>query len=306
MPVRRRELPSLEILQDNFYIDADGRLYHAKDKGHGGLIVRRGDRADTTVSSMGYRQSHVLGKSWYTHRIVFALANGRVPSVVMDVDHKDLDGLNNTPTNLREIPHSKNNQNHPGLKGVHKFKGVVYNTHNPNVFTAMICADYKVRNLGSYESAEEAARAYDYMSERLHGEFGQTNVTLGLLSSEGEWLEWVGGPEQEEALIKGTADRSLLYTAEYKSVLKKPRPTSQYPYEIKFMVSRIGKQFTLQNFRTPEDAAYAADWAKKALDAVSPRSPLNEALGLIEPNPMYTPPESLRAKVLAFDSSAKV
>ena len=42
----------------------------------------------------------------------------------------------------------------------------------------------KLVYLGVYETAEEAARAYDEAAKRLHGDAALTNESLGLLTAE--------------------------------------------------------------------------------------------------------------------------
>lgn len=89
------------------------------------------------------------------------------------VDHKDGNGLNNTRANLRLATASQNMCNRKrgwstsGYRGVSKqrSKWVAYITPHGG----------KQMNLGTFDTAEEAARARDAAARELHGEFASLN-----------------------------------------------------------------------------------------------------------------------------------
>lgn len=89
------------------------------------------------------------------------------------VDHKDTDGLNNTKANLRLATASDNacnvrlsTRNRSGRKGVSW-------SAQKGRWQVHICRHGVRRNLGLFCDLEEAARAYEEASKRLHGEFGR-------------------------------------------------------------------------------------------------------------------------------------
>lgn len=93
----------------------------------------------------------------------------------MEIDHRNLNPLDNRKANLRLSTSSQNKCNKPlgstnssGFKGVHLHK-------DKNRWMAYITLNYKRRYLGYFDSAIEAALAYDKASLELHGEFGRTN-----------------------------------------------------------------------------------------------------------------------------------
>lgn len=103
------------------------------------------------------------------HRLLMSFPNE------MEVDHVDLNGLNNTRRNLRLATHAENNKNKKcqsnnktGFKGVHLYKR--YNTYQ-----AYIWIDRKRIHLGYFKTAIEAAKRYNEEAVRLHGEFANLN-----------------------------------------------------------------------------------------------------------------------------------
>jgi hypothetical protein len=105
----------------------------------------------------------------YMHRQILGAEKGLV------VDHIDGNCLNNTRLNLRLATHSQNllnqglsSDNTSGYKGVswHKIR---------LKWQAQISIDGKRKYLGMFDTAEDAARAYDEMASRHHGEFARLN-----------------------------------------------------------------------------------------------------------------------------------
>lgn len=91
------------------------------------------------------------------------------------IDHEDGDKLNNTKANLRICDNKGNSRNRKvsSSKGSSKYKGV-YKSRDK--YRARIFHEGKNINIGTYETEEEAAKAYDSKALELHGEFANTNI----------------------------------------------------------------------------------------------------------------------------------
>lgn len=120
--------------------------------------------------------------------VVFA--NGKVLARLLleapddqEVDHKNGDSLDNRRENLRFCTRSQNCQNRRRHSNNRSgFKGVYFDPQNCNRWTtgrwiAQIRVNgKKIRRIA--HSKEEAARIYDDLARRFHGEFARTNSDI--------------------------------------------------------------------------------------------------------------------------------
>lgn len=105
------------------------------------------------------------------HRFILSAAKG------VQVDHIDGNGLNCTRQNLRLATISQNRRNRgKTVSNKSGFKGVYWHKDKQK-FAAQIKLDAKLIHLGKFNSAEEAARAYDVAAKKYHGDFAKTNFT---------------------------------------------------------------------------------------------------------------------------------
>ena len=109
----------------------------------------------------------------HMHRFILQVEDGGFL-----VDHISRNTLDNTKKNLRKCSVSQNRQNSrivgrkdSGYKGVFRAKP----THS---WQARIAAKGKVKWLGSFPSAEDAAKAYDAAARELHGSFAVLNFPM--------------------------------------------------------------------------------------------------------------------------------
>lgn len=107
----------------------------------------------------------------YLHRFLMDAPSG------MDVDHINGIGFDCRRSNLRLCTHAENQRNYTKTKRQKssRFKGVYW--HGPRkVWRASIKHRRKSNFLGSFESEEAAALAYNAAAIKLFGEFAKPNV----------------------------------------------------------------------------------------------------------------------------------
>jgi hypothetical protein len=110
-------------------------------------------------------------KSIYMHAVVAA----RKGLPTQRVDHVDNDGLNNRRRNLRPSTQSQNGMNRDRPRhNTTGYKGVSLTT-NSNRFRARITVNGQGRQIGVFDTALEAAYAYDGEALSLHGSFARLN-----------------------------------------------------------------------------------------------------------------------------------
>lgn len=112
-----------------------------------------------------------IRKSIYLHRFVLNIEDDDVRKV----DHKNGDGLDNRSENLRIVSNRENcrnkhrlrSNNESGYRCVHKMK-----KDTPKPFWSYIkLSNGKRKYLGSFVTAEEAAKAFDEAAKKEYGEF---------------------------------------------------------------------------------------------------------------------------------------
>jgi hypothetical protein len=93
-------------------------------------------------------------------------------------DHWDGDGLNNQSHNLRSASHAQN-QHNQGIRcnNTSGFKGVYWEQREKRnkPWRAQIAHDHGRNHLGYFDTAVEAAKAYNAAALLYHGEFARLN-----------------------------------------------------------------------------------------------------------------------------------
>ena len=120
-----------------------------------------------------YAVTVIDGREMFMHRLIMHAAKGT------NIDHIDGNGLNNQRANLRFCTRAENfrNAGHRQTPGrTSRFKGVWrIKERCQRCWRAGITANYVYRNIGTYWTEEEAARAYDEAAHLLHGDFARLN-----------------------------------------------------------------------------------------------------------------------------------
>lgn len=122
---------------------------------------------------------------WYARRYI-KLARGKYSSIRMhrvimkapkgvEIDHINCNGLDNRKENLRFCTSSQNKYNKPKRKsGSSKYKGV-HAYYDGRWAVHIQAAGLKMKQIGVFNTQEEAARAYDAAARKYHGEFAYLN-----------------------------------------------------------------------------------------------------------------------------------
>jgi len=107
-------------------------------------------------------------KRVYLHRYLLDAQPGQI------VDHIDGDPLNNTRANLRLVTRAQNQWNRKAQQNASGYKGVSWHRLNQKYY-ARIQVHNRRHFLGYFETAQEAADAYDAAAQQWHGEHARDN-----------------------------------------------------------------------------------------------------------------------------------
>lgn len=127
--------------------------------------VKVGDIAGTLAN--GRVVFHVLSKQYYAHRLAWLYVYGEWPK--HEIDHINGNPSDNRICNLRDVTHSENLQN---LKKARKdsFTGVmgVQRCYTCKSFRATITVGGEAKHLGTFQTMEEASKAYTEAKKIYH------------------------------------------------------------------------------------------------------------------------------------------
>lgn len=172
-PVNRiRKMPPLSFFQERLEYNAEtGEFTWLGDFN----AKRVGRRAGTTIGSKGYRTITIKKRRYYEHRIAWYMMTGDDPTG-LEIDHINGDKSDNRFSNLRMATCQQNKVN-CGLSANNTsgYKGV---TKNRKAWIASITKDRQYVYIGSFETPEEAAKAYDAKVVELFGDYALTNAQL--------------------------------------------------------------------------------------------------------------------------------
>jgi hypothetical protein len=121
------------------------------------------------VNKDGYAQAMIGGKPAVMHRLILRTPQG------LETDHEDRNRLHNWRGNLRIATKSQNGANRvKNTRSKNRFKGVHWNQQNNRWEVNMSHGGKRIRH-GRFRTEEEAARAYDALALKHHGEFARLN-----------------------------------------------------------------------------------------------------------------------------------
>jgi len=152
----------------------DGILLYRKNPNRS--VSRIGTRAGW-VRPNGYRMVIVDGEEYREHRVIWAMHYGDIEAGQI-VDHRDGNESNNTLSNLRAASETYNRLNQrmrKGRKG--QYKGVCWDKSR-NRWMARLKIGDTTYYIGRFDTAEEAAIAYDNKARELCPEYTTLNFPV--------------------------------------------------------------------------------------------------------------------------------
>lgn len=115
--------------------------------------------------------SNGMSRAISMHRLIMGEPSG------FEIDHANMNGLDNRRANLRQAVKSQQRANQIKRQGASKFKGVSRNNSSWEARIGSPRNNTRTR-LGTFTSEEEAARAYDAAAREKYGEFARLNFPL--------------------------------------------------------------------------------------------------------------------------------
>jgi hypothetical protein len=152
----------------------------------------------------GYRTIMFRGRKHQAHRIAWWWVHGVWPP--SDLDHKDLDKDNNRIGNLRLATDSQNQANAgPPRHNTSGFKGVYFKKREGRWVAAIGVGGIK-RYLGYFDTAADAARAYDAAAHQHFREFARTNFSMKKREDDDARMDGRGKGDAETTGERAVAD----------------------------------------------------------------------------------------------------
>ena len=109
------------------------------------------------------------GKKIYLHRLIMGEPEGIM------IDHIDRNGLNCQKDNMREATNSENQKNRESSGGSSQFKGVYKGKGTEWTMEINTSGPKGVLTITGFRTEEGAAKRYDKLAKKYHGEFVRLN-----------------------------------------------------------------------------------------------------------------------------------
>lgn len=129
-----------------------------------GIMCRRSGRTMGYVAGNGYLSACVAGKSYLVHRLAWLYMVGEMPD---QIDHRNGDRLDNRFSNLRDVALKINNQNERRARKNNK-SGLLGAWRRGSRWFSQIKVDGRIHSVGTFDTAEEAHKAYVAAKRILH------------------------------------------------------------------------------------------------------------------------------------------
>lgn len=167
----KREDWEQRIIDQISYDPASGELTWLVNKRGGGAKV---GRIVTRMNNYGYIVLTVSGRHLVGSRVAWFIHHGKWPDG--EVDHCNGVRTDNRIVNLRDVTVTQNRQNcigQPTKRKFSRFKGVGYDKR-PRKWVARIVVNKKSIHLGSFDTEDQAAKAYETAEKQYFGQFASS------------------------------------------------------------------------------------------------------------------------------------
>lgn len=122
----------------------------------------------------GYIEIKLCSAAYKAHHLAWIYVHGEMHSMPQ-TDHKDGDGRNNAIANLRPCSYAENQANQRSRNKTGLPKGVRPNKRG-KPFQVRIRFQKRLLHVGTYDTVEEAARAYLTAAKQFYGEFARQDA----------------------------------------------------------------------------------------------------------------------------------
>lgn len=135
-----------------------------------------GKEALSCLHPSGYLNGAILGAGVKTHKIAWIIEHNATVPEGMEIDHINGDGSDNRLCNLRLATRSENCMNRGSQKNKSSvFRGVNWHKKQSKWIACIKPHGHTSIHLGTFETEEDAARAYDEAARKHYGEFARLN-----------------------------------------------------------------------------------------------------------------------------------
>lgn len=154
-----------------FWLPSQANKFGRATQLRGGLVLAR------SIDSCGYYRIAIKCREYKAQRLAWFYVTGKWPT--HQIDHINRIKTDNRFSNLREATHSQNSCNKVyKKKSLSGFRGVKAADKNGRKWMAHIKPNNRREHIGSFDTKEDAARAYDSAALRIFGEFAVLNYPL--------------------------------------------------------------------------------------------------------------------------------
>ncbi len=154
------------IIDKDFFKEVSTKVSYNKDTGI--FVWKDSGKECNSRDSQGYVRIKYKGRTIKLHRLAYYIVTGEIPT---EIDHINRVKHDNRIENLRHVNRSQNAINRETRKA---YKGIAF-IKSHGKWCAKLMHQKHRYFLGYFDSAIEAAKAYDKKAKELFGEYAYLN-----------------------------------------------------------------------------------------------------------------------------------